>query len=69
MTFTETELAALRRAFAAGTLRDSYDGKSVEYGSADDLLRRIRVIEGELAPGSGQPLPVAGFACFRRGDR
>lgn len=69
MTFTETELAALRRAFAAGTLRVSYEGKSVEYGSADDLLRRIRVIEGELAAGRGQPLPVAGFAGFRRGDR
>jgi hypothetical protein len=69
MTFTETELATLKRAFAAGTLRVSYDGKSVEYGSADDLLRRIRVIEGELAAGSGQPLPVAGFAGFRRGDR
>lgn len=69
MTFTETELAALRRAFAAGTLRVSYDGKSVEYGNADDLLRRIRVIEGEVAADQGQPLPVAGFAGFRRGDR
>ena len=69
MSFTETELAALRRAFAAGTLRVSYDGKSVEYGSADDLLRRIRVIEGEIAAGSGRPLPAAGFAGFRRGDR
>jgi hypothetical protein len=69
MSFTEAELAALRRAFAAGTLRVSYDGKSVEYGSADDLLRRIRVIEGDIAAGSGKPLPVAGFAGFRRGDR
>jgi hypothetical protein len=69
MSFTEAELAALRRAFATGTLRVSYDGKSVEYGNADDLLRRIRVIEGEIAAGSGRPLPVAGFAGFHRGDR
>ena len=33
MSWTETELAELRRAYASGTLRVSYDGKSVEYGS------------------------------------
>ena len=38
-TWTETELTALRRAYASGTLRVSYDGRSVEYGSAEDLLQ------------------------------
>lgn len=66
-TWSETELAALKRAYASGTLRVSYDGKSVEYGSADDLLGRIRTIERELA-GVTKPLPVAGFAGFRRGN-
>ena len=33
--WTETELSALRRAYASGTTRVSYDGKSVDYGSAD----------------------------------
>ena len=65
--WTETELAALKRAYASGTLRVSYDGKSVEYGSADDLLGRIRTIERAIA-GTGQPLPVAGYAGFKRGD-
>ena len=37
--WTETELSALRRAYASGTTRVSYDGKSVDYGSAEDLLR------------------------------
>jgi hypothetical protein len=69
MSFTDAELAALKRAFAAGTLRVSYEGKTVEYGNADDLLRRIRTIEGEIAAGRGRPLPVAGVAGFRRGDR
>lgn len=69
MSYTDAELAALRRAFAAGTLRVSYEGKTVEYGNAEDLLRRIRVIEGEIAAGRGKALPVAGFAGFRRGDR
>lgn len=67
MAWTETELDALRRAYASGTLRVSYDGKTLEYGSAADLLSRIRTIEGEMAAGSGRPLPVAGFASFRRG--
>ena len=66
MSWSETELGALRWAYASGTLRVSYDGKTLEYGSADDLLKRIRMIEGEMAAGSGRPLPVAGFAAFRR---
>jgi hypothetical protein len=66
--WTETELAALKRAYASGTLRVSYDGKSVEYGSAEDLLGRIRTIERVIA-GATQPLPVAGLAGFSRGDR
>ena len=66
--WTETELAALKRAYASGTLRVSYDGKTVEYGSAEDLLGRIRTIERAMT-GSGQPMPVAGYAGFKRGDR
>ena len=68
VTWTESELAALRRAYAAGTLRVSYDGRTVEYGSADDLLKRIRTIEREMA-GETTVAPVAGFAGFSRGDR
>lgn len=48
MSWSETELDALRRAYASGTLRVSYDGKTLEYGSADDLLKRIHMIEGEM---------------------
>jgi len=66
MAYTQVELDALKSAFAQGVLRFSYDGKTVEYGSADDMLRRIRVIEGELAATTGKPRPVAGFASFRR---
>lgn len=67
--WTDAELAALRRAFASGTLRVTYDGRTVEYGSAEDLLKRIRTIEREIAAGSSQALPVAGYAGFGRGDR
>jgi len=66
MAYTQGELDALKSAFAQGVLRFSYEGKTVEYGSAPDMLRRIRVIEGELASAGGKPLPVAAFATFRR---
>ena len=67
MSWTATELEALRRAYASGTLRVSYDGKSVEYGSADDLLKRIRTIEAEMAAAAGNPKPRRSLATFRKG--
>ncbi|PZP29850.1 MAG: hypothetical protein DI613_11200 [Kocuria rhizophila] len=66
--WTETELSALRRAYTSGTTRVRYDGKSVDYGSAEDLLARICTIERAIA-GSTRPLPVAGLAGFSRGNR
>lgn len=66
--WSETELAALRRAYASGTTRVSYEGRTVEYGSAADLLARIRTLEHALASAS-RPLPLAGLAGFSRGDR
>ena len=69
MAWTQTELDALKRAYAAGTLRVTSDGQTVEYGNAADLLSRVRIIESEMAQITGTPLPVAGFAGFRRGVR
>jgi hypothetical protein len=45
----------------------SYDGKSVEYGAAADLLARIRTIEAEMAAAAGRPKPHRSFATFRKG--
>lgn len=67
MAWTENELSALRRAYASGTLRVSYDGKSLEYGSADDLLARIRRLEADLADAAGRPKPRRSFASFSKG--
>ena len=67
MPWTEDELAALRRAYASGTLKVSYDGKSIEYGSAEDLLTRIRRIEAEIASASGRVKPSRSFAAFSKG--
>jgi len=67
MAWTQAELDALRKAYAAGVLRVSYEGRSVEYGSAADLLSRIRLIETEQARASGQAKPRRSFAAFRKG--
>jgi hypothetical protein len=67
--YTQTELDALKRAYASGTLRVTFDGRTVEYGNADDLAKRIRAIEAEMAADAGAPRPTAGFASFSRGDQ
>jgi hypothetical protein len=69
MSWTQAELDALKAAYASGTLRVSYDGKTVEYASADDLKKRIQTIEGAIDAAGGNPRPIAGFASFGRGDR
>ncbi|MBF0162812.1 MAG: hypothetical protein HQL88_11065 [Magnetococcales bacterium] len=54
MSFTQAELDVLKEAYATGALRVTHEGKTVEYGSESDLLRRIRMIESELAAASGK---------------
>lgn len=65
--YSDAELAALRRAYASGRLRLDYEGKSVTYGSAEDLLSRIR--ELERSTGATPRRPSVGFAGFSRGLR
>jgi len=67
MSWTPSELDALRKAYASGTLRVSFEGRSVEYGSASDLLSRIRTIEVEMAAQSGRKRPSRSLASFARG--
>jgi hypothetical protein len=67
MSWTASELDALRKAYASGTLRVSFEGRSVEYGSAIDLLSRIRTIEAEMQAQSGSKPPRRSLAAFGRG--
>ena len=69
MAWTQADLDALKEAYATGTLLVRMpDGREVRYPSGDDLLRRIRVVEVDLAAAvSGQAAPVGRFATFRRG--
>ena len=66
--FSQSDLTALRAAYASGTLEVRFaDGRSVKYPSGADLLRRIQVVEGELAASSGSPRPMARATTFNRG--
>ena len=69
MSWTQAELDALKSAYASGTLRVSYEGKTVEYAGAIDLLSRIRTIERGMAANTRARRPVAGLAGFSRGER
>ncbi len=67
MAWTQVELDALKAAYARGTLRVTYDGKTVEYGSEADLIRRIRTIEREMAAEAGASRPTSSLTTFRKG--
>jgi hypothetical protein len=67
MAWSQAELDALRKAYACGTLRVSYDGRTVEDGSEADLLRRIRTIDSEMAAADGRRKRKRSFATFRKG--
>ena len=67
MNWTQTELDALKAAYASGTLRVSYDGRTVEYGSAEDLMGRIRTLERGIAGATGKAKPSRSLASFSKG--
>ncbi|CAK0739365.1 Phage tail protein [Azospirillaceae bacterium] len=48
--YTEAQRDALRDAIASGVLRVSYDGRTVEYRSLNDLRAALREVESVLNP-------------------
>ena len=67
MTWSQAELDALRKAYASGTLRVSYDGARWSTARKPISLRRIRTIESEMAAADGRPKRKRSFATFRKG--
>lgn len=53
MTYTTTQLDALKRALATGERRVSFGDKTVEYRSIEELQAAIRTVEAELARDAG----------------
>ena len=61
MAWTEAELAALRRAYASGTLRVSYDGRTlykVRLGPLDSVTTADNVLNRVLASGQSDAIIV-----------
>jgi multidrug resistance efflux pump len=55
MSYTTTQLDALKRALATGERRVSFGDKTVEYRSVEELQEAIRTVEAELARSAGAP--------------
>lgn len=53
MTYTATQLDALKRALATGERRVSFGDKTVEYRSVEELQAAIRTVEAEIARDAG----------------
>lgn len=66
MAYTQAQLDAIKKAYASGITRVSYDGNSTEYRSLADMRQIIATIEAELATQAGRKPPVAGFAAYYR---
>lgn len=61
--FTVTQLEAIERAIASGTLKVRYDGKEVQYQSMTELMNARQVIRDELiANGLLTSAPARGIA-------
>jgi hypothetical protein len=58
MTFTLAQLNAIEDGIASGTTRVSYDGKSVEYRSFDEMLRIRLIIQTALGLITGKSTTV-----------
>ena len=55
MSYTQSQLDALKKALATGERRVSFGDKTVEYRSVEELQAAIRTVEAEIARGSGTP--------------
>jgi hypothetical protein len=49
MAYTQTQLIALEAALASGTLRVTFEGRSIEYRSVDELKKAIAEVKAGLA--------------------
>ena len=66
MSWTQSELDALKRAYASGTLRVSYDGKSVDYRSVAEIDRAIEAVDRDIA--AAEAAFAKGVEMMKSGD-
>jgi len=66
--YLQSDLDALHQALAAGERRVTFaDGRSVEYESTDEMLKRIRFIQKNLREQSGKTRRLYSVASFADG--
>ncbi len=53
MAISQAQVDALEAALTSGELRVSYDGRTVEYRSIDDLKKAIAYCKGEISAAEG----------------
>lgn len=52
--YTQDMLDAVKRAYASGTLRLTYEGKTLEYRSLAEMEKIINTVQRELSAASGK---------------
>ena len=67
MSYTATQLQALKSALANGALIVRYEDRMVTYRSVEELTQAIQIVEGELAAASGTARHSRSFARFSKG--
>lgn len=67
MSFTQSQLDALNEAIASGTLRVTYDGRTIEYRSMDDLLRARGLVAASVNGSAGTARATHINPAFDRG--
>lgn len=64
----QAAVSALRLALVSGTLRVTYDGRTVEYRSFAEMKAALRYAEDAIAgPAASQRRPTFATAAFTRG--
>jgi len=59
MAYSQTDLDALKAAYASGVLEVEYNGRRTRFQNSADLERAIARIEAELSPASAAPRRTA----------
>lgn len=67
MAFTTTQLDALDAAIVSGTLRVTYDGKTVEYRSMSEMMRARALVAAGLAKQAGTTPDRRRYTTYRSG--
>jgi hypothetical protein len=67
VSYTQTQLTALKEAVSKGIRSVTTDGHTVTYATTTEMLRLIAVMENEIASSTGQRKSRIVYPSFERG--